>query len=101
MIRPLTNRRDELPDKRRIHELVMIYKLHVPTKGKVRIRPAALQHDEVFGAFESRLYQLFDANKRLVAGFEAPRQLPRRARFRGAWRRGREARRPKAGRSSS
>lgn len=70
-LRPLPDARDELPDNRRVHELVLSYKFSRSEDGDVTPRVSIVTHPEYSESFESLFWMIFDEAKRLVAsGFE-------------------------------
>jgi tripeptidyl-peptidase-2 len=61
-LRPLSGKRDRLPDERQIYEAVLSYKFTLDAKAKVTPR-VVLPWDD----WESQLWMIYDANKRFMA----------------------------------
>lgn len=66
-IRTLSPERDQLPDDRQIHELVLAYEFELAEETEVTPRFAISEQDEAGLSFESQLWDVFDAGKRLLA----------------------------------
>lgn len=59
--------RDDLPRSRRVYESITTYELTLKQKRTVRPRASFTQTPGFSSGWESRLWQIFDENKRLVA----------------------------------
>lgn len=66
-MRPLSPERDQLPDNRLIHELVLTYEFELPEETEVTPRFALSGQPEAGSSFESELWDIYDAGKRLIA----------------------------------
>lgn len=65
--RPLRGERDQLPQERIPYELVLQYEFNLPSKATIHPVPALSTEEAFEYLFESTLWQIFDANKQLVA----------------------------------
>eukprot|EP00053_Salpingoeca_punica_P021126 m.212682 g.212682 ORF g.212682 m.212682 type:complete len:1376 (-) comp21170_c0_seq1:295-4422(-) len=70
-VKPLVTPRDLLPDNRRIHEIILTYNFTQKEKGEVKPIVPVLSSVLYESEYESQLWQLFDANKRLISTGDA------------------------------
>ncbi|KAL0038695.1 hypothetical protein WJX79_003623 [Trebouxia sp. C0005] len=63
---PLDAARDQLPQGRTIHALLLTYKLSLEAEGKHRVTVPMLNRYVYDGEFESQMSMLHDTNKRLI-----------------------------------
>lgn len=74
--RPLTGPRDLLPEQRQVYEMIHEYSFTLDDKAKVTPRLALGEIPEFEDTWQSQIYMVFDAGKRLVAtGSADPKQV--------------------------
>jgi tripeptidyl-peptidase-2 len=66
-IRSLSPERDQLPDDRLIHELVLTYEFELLEETYVTPRFALSEQPEAGASYQSRLWDIYDVGKRLLA----------------------------------
>lgn len=75
-IRPLDGVRDRLPDERQIYEMVLTYNFNAPDDLALTPHLALSLLDEVWNTWESQIWMIFDANKKVIAqGTAEPRPV--------------------------